>query len=100
MIESCSGEVFNVGGGFQFTVSIWLELRGLLRELRLEPRLPLRLPQRPGDQRVYISDIRKAEATFGWRPKISLREGLRHLVHWMQETSGQPEMPLSAWVGS
>jgi CDP-paratose 2-epimerase len=39
---------------------------------------------RPGDQRVYISDIRKAQREFGWTPKTDLRTGLGRLIEWVQ----------------
>jgi CDP-paratose 2-epimerase len=39
---------------------------------------------RPGDQPVYISDIRKAERILGWQPKFSLREGIYNLFTWVR----------------
>ncbi|MEK7328525.1 MAG: GDP-mannose 4,6-dehydratase [Chloroflexota bacterium] len=38
---------------------------------------------RPGDQKVYISDISKAEQELGWRPKVSPQEGMRRLWEWV-----------------
>jgi len=40
---------------------------------------------RPGDQRVYISDIRKAERVLGWKPQINVEEGVRLLTAWVKE---------------
>ena len=37
---------------------------------------------RPGDQKVYISDILQAKETFGWEPEISPEEGVGRLVQW------------------
>lgn len=34
------------------------------------------LPERPGDVRVSVADVTKL-AAFGWRPRVSLEEGLR-----------------------
>ena len=34
---------------------------------------------RPGDQRVYISDIRRAEADLGWAPRTSFADGTSRL---------------------
>ena len=38
---------------------------------------------RPGDQPVYISDIRKAERELDWHPQISVPEGVERLYKWM-----------------
>ena len=38
---------------------------------------------RPGDQRVYISDVRKAERELGWRPQMGVNEGIRRLYDWV-----------------
>jgi CDP-paratose 2-epimerase len=38
---------------------------------------------RPGDQKVYISDIRKAKADFNWEPHITPEEGLLGLWEWI-----------------
>jgi len=39
---------------------------------------------RPGDQRIYVSDIRKAERGLGWRPTIAPAEGLGRLYRWVE----------------
>ena len=41
---------------------------------------------RPGDQRVYISDIRRAEADLGWAPRTSFAEGTGRLRSWLETT--------------
>jgi CDP-paratose 2-epimerase len=40
---------------------------------------------RPGDQKVYISNIDKIQRELGWTPKIGVREGLQRLFDWMSE---------------
>jgi CDP-paratose 2-epimerase len=39
---------------------------------------------RPGDQKVYVSDIRKASRDFGWEPKVDVAVGVRRLFEWVQ----------------
>ena len=78
------GEVFNVGGGPQCSVSVNEvidKLRGMTG-LDLEPGHG---EWRPGDQRCYISDISKAERVLGWAPKIGFDEGLERLYRWMKD---------------
>ena len=38
---------------------------------------------RPGDQRIYVSDVRKAERELGWRPRVGVEEGIRRLYEWV-----------------
>ncbi len=82
-----AGKVYNVGGGADKTISIWEEFGLLLEKLVGRPIPTARGDWRPGDQRVYISDIRKAEQELGWRPKIGVEEGIRRLVEWVQANS-------------
>lgn len=77
-------EVFNIGGGPENTISIWQEFGPLLSELT--GRTPdVRYDDwRPGDQKVYISDIRKAQRVLGWRPQVGVKDGVRQLLSWLE----------------
>ncbi len=88
-IEQTKGNIYNIGGGAEKTISIWTEFGPLLEELFEEP-IPVTFEDwRPGDQPVYISDIRKAKDEFGWEPQISPREGITRLFNWIK---GNPEL--------
>lgn len=83
--ERVSGDIFNVGGGPDHAMSVWAEFGPLLEELLGKP-IPIRRgPWRPGDQPVYISDIRKIGERLGWRPRVGVREGLTRLCAWVLE---------------
>ena len=41
---------------------------------------------RPGDQRIYLSDVRKLERELGWRPQVSVMDGVRALRDWVTES--------------
>jgi CDP-paratose 2-epimerase len=83
-IDQTAGNVYNIGGGPLNTLSIWQEFGPLLRDL-LGRDIPIgRGDWRPGDQKVYVSDIRKAENELGWKPKISVEAGIRRLFEWVQ----------------
>ena len=46
-------------------------------------RIPVKYSDwRPGDQVIYVSDIRKAEQVFGWKPRVSVEEGITKLFQW------------------
>jgi len=84
-IERTAGQVYNVGGGPAHTTSVWTELREPLQEV-LQTLPPVDYGDfRPGDQRIYVSDIRKAQEHLNWTPRVGIVEGLRR----MKEAWGQ-----------
>jgi CDP-paratose 2-epimerase len=50
---------------------------------------------RPGDQRYYVSDTAKFQRTTGWRPRISVQEGLERLTRWLSEMRVSPSARLA-----
>jgi CDP-paratose 2-epimerase len=94
-IESTAGNVYNMGGGPANSVSIWHELRPRLEHFPGQS-LQVTLDEwRPGDQPVYVSDIRKARRDFGWTPQVGIDEGLRRLWDWALELT-QERAPRAA----
>ena len=83
-IDRTAGQVYNLGGGPERSLTIWTETRPLLEKLAGRVLNVNYGDWRPGDQRVYLSDIRKAKAEFGWEPRIVPEEGLRKLWEWTQ----------------
>jgi CDP-paratose 2-epimerase len=83
-IDVAAGQIYNVGGGPNNTMSIWTEFGPRLEQLLGRPIAVNHGDWRPGDQPVYISDIRKAEREIGWRPKVSVEEGTRRLFEWIR----------------
>ena len=87
-IETVRGRVFNIGGGPGFTLTIWSETGPMLEQLSGRT-LDVRYGKwRPGDQKVYVSDIRKAQRELGWKPEVGPKEGLARLWKWAQENRG------------
>ena len=82
--DRISGQAFNIGGGPVNTLC----LRDLLRFLEEELAItltPLSGQSRPGDQPVFICDVRKAAELLGWAPEISVDAGVRHLIRWVRD---------------
>lgn len=80
-----AGQIFNVGGGRKNTISIWVEFVPMLEKL-LGKKLTVAWGDwRPGDQPVFISDIRKAKQVLDWSPKVSAQEGIERLYNWVTE---------------
>ena len=83
-IDRVKGKAYNIGGGPDHTMSL-LELIGFLEE-KLGKRIKYNFSDwRPGDQPLFICDIRKARADFGWEPKVSSNEGIIRLMEWVNQ---------------
>jgi len=84
-IERTAGQIYNVGGGPAQTISVWAELQEPLK--RLIEKLPaVEYGEfRPGDQRIYVSDTRKAREQLNWSPRVGIAEGLQRMVEALKE---------------
>jgi CDP-paratose 2-epimerase len=81
-MDRVAGGVYNIGGGPQNTLSL-LELVALIRGMEGRPLEHSFGDWRPGDQRVFISDIRKAGRELDWAPRVAPEQGIRLLRDWM-----------------
>ncbi|HEY7269682.1 MAG TPA: GDP-mannose 4,6-dehydratase, partial [Dehalococcoidia bacterium] len=84
-IDKTAGQVYNMGGGATNTISVWREFQPILSRV-----LGRHVPQpqfgdwRPGDQKVFYCDTSKALRDFGWKPQVSVEEGVGRLAEWVQ----------------
>jgi CDP-paratose 2-epimerase len=83
-IEKTKGQIYNIGGGKENTISVWHELRPILADLFKKEITVTFADWRPGDQPLFISDIGKAKQDFGWEPVISYTEGISRLQEWVK----------------
>lgn len=78
-----AGRIFNAGGGPANTLSLRELLAWINGRLGLDLR-PRRADWRPGDQKVYISDISRARRALGWNPENDVPDGLEKLLGWLK----------------
>jgi CDP-paratose 2-epimerase len=84
-VDSVKGQVYNLGGGPQNVMSVWAEFGPMLEKL-LGKKIPVaRGDWRPGDQRVFYADIRKAGRELGWSPQMGVEQGVEKLFNWVRE---------------
>ncbi|MDP8256693.1 MAG: SDR family NAD(P)-dependent oxidoreductase [Candidatus Alcyoniella australis] len=82
-----AGNIFNIGGGPQRQLSL-LELIEML-ERRLDRKIePAFADWRPGDQLIYVSDIRRVEDELGWKQKVDVEQGVERLIDWVSQNKG------------
>jgi len=73
--------VYNMGGGSKNTTSL-LEFLDML-EAQTEERTDISFDDwREGDQKVYISDISRAQNELDWEPKVDFETGICRFVDW------------------
>lgn len=83
-IDKTAGQIYNIGGGRKNTLAIWKEF-GPLLEKELGRKISVDWQAwRPGDQRVFIADIRKANEDFQWEPETDVETGIRKLLEWVR----------------
>jgi UDP-glucose 4-epimerase len=81
-----AGRVFNAGTGTNFSVNQIYELiEGLLRT----GLKPIYKPEFPGEAQITLASISHARS-LGWAPKVSIEEGLRRSIRYIQERVLEP----------
>ena len=81
-IHITAGQVYNIGGGF-YRLSL-LELINLLQEQLSAKLIHSFQPARPGDQRVFVSNIAKARRDLAWQPVTAPPLGVAKLAAWLK----------------
>jgi len=86
-LSSHYGDYYNVGGGIKNTTSI-LEFNTFLNDTMSGNHKEVKLSEsRNSDQKIYISDISKVSGDFNWSPKISIKDGMKTVVDWIEDSN-------------
>jgi CDP-paratose 2-epimerase len=83
-IERAKGEVYNMGGGARNVLAVWAEFGPILERLLGTKIEVAHADWRPGDQRVFYADYRKARRELDWEPRIDLEQGIEMLFDWVK----------------
>jgi len=76
--DRSAGRVYNVGGGPVNTISVWQEFRTFLNgTVQVAWN-----DWRPGDQKIFVSDTRRAERELDWTPATNVETGIGRLKDW------------------
>jgi CDP-paratose 2-epimerase len=98
--ERWDGEIVNVGGGREVSLSL-LETTTLCRELTgVEVPISAEPQGRPGDVPVYLSDCTRLFERTDWRPRRSARQTLADLNDWIDGHSSELQQSLGIGVRS
>jgi CDP-paratose 2-epimerase len=91
-IDTTRGEVFNLGGGPDNSISL-RELLYLMSKMNRDPLDVRYQAWRAGDQPWYVSDTSKLQLRTGWVPCVSLAAGLRSLDGWLGSRFAEQPRP-------
>ena len=81
-----AGQMMNLATGKRITLNDTFEV---LRELTGYNGKPAYAPERAGDIRDSLADIRLAEELLGYKPIVDFREGLRRTVAWYRASGAE-----------
>lgn len=84
------GEIYNIGSGTGVTnIEITRQLCAVIDEMQpgsvSRASLITHVTDRPGHDRRYALDISKISNELGWKPEISLEQGIAQTVRWYFE---------------
>lgn len=77
-------EIFNLGNNKPIGLNYFISL--IEKNLGKKANI-IRKPKQEGDVDITYADISKAESLLGYKPKISIEEGIERLVKWHKEQS-------------
>ncbi len=81
-VKMVDNEILNVGNPEEVKI---IDLARLIHEILGKPFKYKLLPPRPGDPMRRVPSIEKIVSYTGYRPRISLREGLARTIEWYKK---------------
>ncbi|OCR02055.1 3-beta hydroxysteroid dehydrogenase [Oscillatoriales cyanobacterium USR001] len=87
-LEELKGEIFNVGGGVNNTLSLY-ETTRICQEITGHKVAIAPIPEnRIGDIPIFITDSRKVMTSTGWQPKKDAKITLSEIYEWIDQFEG------------
>jgi CDP-paratose 2-epimerase len=90
-----NGEIYNLGGGLERSISVIEMLKEIEKRTGRSPRLRY-CDVRPGDQPLYITNTAKLEQETGWKARHSLSDTLDSIYRFWRANREQIEARQSA----
>ena len=85
--DKLNGEIFNIGGGFENSLSLLELFDELCDQLDLDKLIYKKIERRVSDQDCFIASIEKAKRILDWSPKVSYKEGINKMLYWTESLS-------------
>ena len=84
-IKKCKGQVFNIGGGIENSLSLIELFKNLENQLSIKI-LITKNKWRESDQKFFVSDNKKIYKFTKWKPKIDYETGIKKMIEWVNES--------------
>ncbi|HEX4643736.1 MAG TPA: NAD-dependent epimerase/dehydratase family protein [Candidatus Acidoferrales bacterium] len=81
--------VFNAGGGAGNSLSLLEATQFLENKLGRSMSITHEQKARKADTVIYITDNRKVERELGWKPQVSISQGLDSIVNWIRKNEAE-----------
>jgi len=97
--EGAIGETINVGSQRALSIK---ELVRTISDL-LSKDITIKIDSsrfRPFDVGTLVCDYDRANRLLGWRPKVSISDGLKSTIEWVKENGISFNAPFKGWVSS
>lgn len=98
-IGQVTGKAFNLGGGPANAVTL-LQILAEISEVTGRSANLRFSDWRPGDQRYFVADTRRAAAALGLGPTVGWRDGLQRLADWIAMERPQREPAIAETGGA
>ncbi len=83
-INKISGQAFNIGGTMDNSLSL-IELFAMLEKISGAKLNYIRQPVRESDQKVFVADIKKIKSLIGWKPEVTVEQGIEKMYKWSSD---------------
>jgi CDP-paratose 2-epimerase len=85
-IDKAKGQAINLGGGRENVASL-LETIAYLESITSKKMSLTFKDWRPGDNKCYYTDCRKAKELIDWKPTVPWKDGVRKTLDWVQSNT-------------
>lgn len=99
VMDGVVGETINIGSERSVAVK---DLVRMTSEL-LSKEITMKIDSsrfRPYDVDSLVCDYGKASRLLGWKPEVSINDGLRMTIEWMKNNSTEFKAPFKGWAAS
>lgn len=87
--DGVSGQAINIGSGTETTNEDLVEMVQEVVGHAIDVRVNAYTPHHTDTSLRWVADNRLARELLGWKPRLSLKDGLKETYSWMQERDGQ-----------
>ena len=99
VVEGIIGETINIGSQRALSIKeLVQEISGIMKK---EVSINVDSTRfRPDDVDTLVCDYNKANKLLGWKPQVSINEGLQRTIEWVKENGISFNKPFKGWTSS